>query len=95
MNRGRSKQLFHLGLGALVKRCAEQSCPFLWEQNLPFPAVCFLPSPQFRHKAGELRIVPKVRSSVKSLQPKEPEGTVHLEAESDGAYQYQRFPNIL
>lgn len=95
LSRGRSKRLFHLGLAALVKRCSKQSCPSLWEQYLPLPAVCSLPSPWFLHETGELRIVPKVQSSVNSLRPKQAEGTVHLEAVSDGANQYQRFPNIL
>lgn len=93
-SRGRCKQLFHLGQGAFQKRCAKQSLPFLWEQYLPIPAVCSLPSPRFLHKTGEFRMVPKVWSSVNSLQTKQVEGTVYLEAVSDGAYQYQSFPNI-
>lgn len=95
INRGRSKQLFHLGLGTLVERCPRVVHPWM---TVPSPSCCVHPSVfWFLHKRGGLKIVTEVWNSMDSQQLEQPEGTVHLGAVSvdSSAHQYQRFPKFL
>lgn len=96
----RKKQaVMPFGTGSFCENVYQTYLPLCVRRFLHLPAACSLPSPWFLRKTGGLRIVSKVWSSINSLQPKQPEGTVHLEAvslvESEGAYLYQEFPNIL